>query len=85
MGPIDAKGRPILSDGAIDILAMTLSSRRGHKATDEIIKDMHDMREVLEVLTASSYVVIPIGVIENMLKELRRQLTGESDGVALIF
>ncbi len=79
MGPIDPKGRPILTDGAIDILAMTLSSRRGHKAQEDLINDHHDMREVLETLTSSSYVVIPIGVIENMLKELKKQLTGESD------
>lgn len=79
MGPTDTKGRPILSDGAIDILAMTLSSRRGHKATEEILKDLHDMREVLETLTSSAYIVIPIGVIESMLKELRKQLTGESE------
>jgi hypothetical protein len=79
MGPTDPKGRPILSDGAIDILAMTLSSRRGHKDPTDIVKDMHDMREVLETLTSCSYITIPIGVIESMLKELRKQLTGESD------
>lgn len=79
MGPTDPKGRPILSDGAIDILAMTLSSRRGHKDHTEIAKDAHDMREVLETLTASWYIVIPLGVIENMLKELRKQLTGDGE------
>lgn len=79
MGPTDPKGRPILSDGAIDILAMTLSSRRGHKDSAEIVKDMHDMRDVLETLTACSYITIPIGVIESMLTELRKQLTGDSD------
>jgi hypothetical protein len=76
MGPFDNKGRSILDEWAIESLSMALSRRRKHKEAVDMEHDERDMKDVLETLTAMSYVVVPLGVLENVINELRKALTG---------
>lgn len=76
MGPQDHKGRSVLDEHAIEMLAMTLSSQRRHKEADDLAKDMVDVRDVLKALTASSYMLIPQGLIESMINNMRDLLMG---------
>jgi len=76
MGPFDNKGRSILDEWAITALSMALSRRRKHKEAKDLAQDEQDIKDVLETLTAMSWVVIPHGVLENVINELRKALTG---------
>jgi hypothetical protein len=76
MGPQDHKGRSVLDEHAIELLAMTVSSQRKHKDPNDLAKDMTDTRDVLMALTASSYMLVPQGLIESMINNMRDLLMG---------
>lgn len=82
MGPTDPRGHFILSDGVVDMLAMTLSVKRKHTNEGDLLNDKRDVQEVLEVMRASDMMAISQGSIENLLTQIRNFLMDLAGGNA---
>lgn len=67
---IDYKGRTVLDEPAIHLLAIVVSTLRQHKDMDELVDDLQDARDVLTALTISGYALVPQGALEAMRRLL---------------
>jgi len=76
MGPFDHKGRSILGDADVSMLALSLSRRRNHKEAKDLSQDEQDIRDVLETQVGMGWVLMPQGVLESFINELRKALSG---------
>jgi ribosomal silencing factor RsfS len=71
VGPTDPKGHIVLSDRAIDMLALTVSAQRKHNAEADLLEDKRDVLDVLEAMRTSDYMVIAQGALESAINQLR--------------
>lgn len=80
MNALDAKGRIILNEKAIETLAAFVYVARHHQVPTELAKDENDVREVLDAITISGYAIIPEGQIDALIASLLK-LRAEGGGV----
>lgn len=64
----DPRGRTVLDESEIDLLAIFVSVLRKHNDPNELQNDIEDVRVVLNALTITGYAVVPQGVVDAVRK-----------------
>jgi hypothetical protein len=66
----DSKERTVLSEQQIAMVTVFLSKMRKTDRPDEVLRDVKDVREVLQALTLSGYAIVPQHALNAMKQVL---------------
>lgn len=87
MGPMDSKGRTVLPESQIILISIAISAMRAHFNIQERNEDERALREVLDILSAFGYLVMPQSVLDGSidgmqnLLDIMREASGAKDKI----